>query len=117
MKNKQNILCLNTVQLPTYPPYKTIFLGTELVGAEFLGAELVRGRVGKRPSLLGAEFVRGRDVNYLINVYGAKRLQGCETTNGENVLGAKGAKRLGEEVVWRRNNSEPQGVAIFRTFL
>ena len=59
---KTNILCLNTVQLSTYPPNKTIFLGTELVGAEFLGAELVRGRVGKGPSLLGAEFVRGRDV-------------------------------------------------------
>ena len=40
MKNKQNILCFNTVQLSTYPPNKTIFLGTELVGAE-----LVRGRV------------------------------------------------------------------------
>ena len=53
MKNKQNILCLNTVQLSTYPPNKIIFLGTELVGAEFVAAKLVRSRVGKGPSSLG----------------------------------------------------------------
>ena len=46
MKNKQNILCLNTVQLSTYPPNKTIFLGTEVArGPEFVGVKLVRGRV------------------------------------------------------------------------
>ena len=49
MKNKQNILCLNTMQLSTYPPNKTMILGTQLVGVEFVGAELV-----------GAESVRGR---------------------------------------------------------
>ena len=49
-ENKQNILCLNTVQLSTYPPNKTIFLGTQLVG--FVGAELVRSRVGKGPRIV-----------------------------------------------------------------
>ena len=53
MKNKQNILCLNTVQLSTYPPNKTIILRTELVGVEFVGAELVGGRVGKGPEFAG----------------------------------------------------------------
>ena len=43
-----------------YLPNKIIFLGNKLVGVEFVGAELVGGRVGKGPSLLGAEFVRGR---------------------------------------------------------
>ena len=62
MKNKQNILCLNTVQLSTYPQNKTIILRTELVRVEFVGAELVGGQVGKGPSLLGAAFFRGQDV-------------------------------------------------------
>ena len=44
-KNKQNILGLKTVQLSTYPLNKTIYLGTELIGGQFVGAELVRGRV------------------------------------------------------------------------
>ena len=33
-----------------------------LVGADLVGADFARGRVGQWPSLLGAEFVRGRDV-------------------------------------------------------
>ena len=50
MKNKQNILekkkkknCLNTVQLSSYPPNKTIFLGTHSVGAKFVGTDLAGG--------------------------------------------------------------------------
>ena len=46
-------MCLNTVQLSSYPSNKTIFLRTELVGgAEFVGA------VGKGLSLLGSELSR-----------------------------------------------------------
>ena len=47
----------------TYPPNKIIFLGTELVGAEFVAAKLVGSRVGKGPNLLGllrAEMSRNR---------------------------------------------------------
>ena len=33
-----------------------------MLGAEFVGAEFVRGRVCQGPSMLEAEFVRGRDV-------------------------------------------------------
>ena len=43
MKNRQNILCLNTVQLST--KWHNIFRGRVGQGPSWLGAELVRGRV------------------------------------------------------------------------
>ena len=68
MKNRQNILCLNTVQLST--KRNNIFSGRvgrglSWLGSSWLGAKFARGQVCKGPNLLGAEMSRNQLNNKL----------------------------------------------------